>query len=217
MEALIKQLVVWDNLVHNADAQRLLGVYVVAREAVPEGVLEPGHQRPHEAGVGAVADLRLCKNGVLRCDGYVGVEGVPGAGAHCPAIDGADDRLAQLPQVQQGVATAAAPGIDELRCAHALGDAVGPHRLPLATATALVHPGREGAARSGQDNGPDLRVGHGRVQGIVHLFFESPADCVHCLRSVESDEDPVALLLVQYLRIVCHALSFRLDVPIWVE
>ena len=216
MEALVQQLVVGDNLVHNADAQRLLGVYVVAREAVPEGVLEPGHQRPHEAGVGAVADLRLRKNGVLRCNGYVGVEGVPGAGAHCPAVDGADDRLAQLPQVQEVVSACAAPGIDELRCAHSLGDAVGPHRLSPSPAT-LVVTGGEGVTGPCQYNGPDLRVGHGRVQGGVELHLKGPADGVHCLRSVESDEDPVALLLVQYLRIVCHALSFRLDVPIWVE
>ena len=190
-----------------ADAQRFLGVDMVPHQAVAQRVLDPGQHGPEEARVGAVAHLGLGEDGLLRGDGDVGAQRQPRARAHGPAVDGADDRLVQLPQPQELVALPPAPGIDPVRRGLARGNAVGPFEVaPPPRLGPLVHARGKGAPGAGDDDGADLGVGHGLVQRRRHLVLGRGADGVHHLRAVERDQPGGAALLVQDLGVVCHGL-----------
>ena len=76
---------------------------MVAHKAVAQRILEACKQGPHEARIGAVTDFGLGEDRVLRGDGDVGVEGKPGTGAHGPAVDGPDNRLAKFQNSKNAV------------------------------------------------------------------------------------------------------------------
>ena len=97
MKTFLEQLVGRHHFVDQADAQSFLRIDMVSREAVAQRIFEARQESPHETCVGTVADLRLGEDGVLRGDRDVREESEPGAGAHGPTVDGADNRLAELP------------------------------------------------------------------------------------------------------------------------
>ena len=70
---------------------------MVAGQAVAQSVFKSTKQGPHETRIGAVAHLGLSKHGVFGSDGNMRKQRKPRAGAHGPAVDGADDRFGKLP------------------------------------------------------------------------------------------------------------------------
>ncbi len=206
----LHQLGMRHHLVDHADAQRLLGIEVVAGQRPAVGGLPAAQRAEQEGGVGDVAHFRLREHRFLGRDRDVGRELVPEAAAHGPAVDRRDDRLAEPPHVhpeRDPVTVAALPILDVVGDRLALR--VGMARAGLRVA--LVVAGREGAAGAGEDDHPYRAVGVGLVEGAVELRLELVGERIHALGAVEGDGgDALAHLVKQILMaILGHSSSLR--------
>ena len=175
------QLLVRNHLVHQADAQRLLGVHVVARERPAVRHLPATQRSEQESAVGDHAHLGLREHCLVRGHADVARGLVPEPAAHAPAVDGGDDRLAQAPHVQ-----------DHLDAVHAHAVPLGQVRvdadvrrvLGLAFARKVV-PGAERPAGAGEDDHADVGVAVRHVERVVHLAFEPLRDRVQGVRTIQ--------------------------------
>src|SRR5689334_17628831 len=135
-----------------------MSVDVITGETVAERVLIAAEQSPHEARIGAVADFGLSEHRVFRGERDMRVERKPGAGAHGPAVDRADDRFAELPHAPK-ITRIDTPRIDHFGSGLIVHDAVGPMNIAAsAGAIALIHAGGEGAARAREHDSTNFFV-----------------------------------------------------------
>ncbi len=196
LETFVDQLIRRHDFDDQANSQRFLGVDMVAGEAIAQGVFVAAEQRPHEARVRAMAHFGLRKDRALRRDGDMCEQRQPGARAHGPAVDRADDRLAELPHAAE-VARIGAPGVDDIGGGLTGNDAVGPMQIaPPPRRVALIHAGGKGAAGAGEHDGAHLLIMLDVIEGLVDFLDHAAADGVHRLRAIERDQSAAALFLI---------------------
>ena len=180
---------------------------MVADQAVAQGVFETGEQRPHERRVRAVTHFGLGEDRVFGGDGDVGVEGQPTAAAHGPAAHRADHRFGHFEDAHQ-VHVVVGPVVHQIGGAHAGLNTVGPFDIAApAAAGRLIEAGTKGASGAGDDDGADLRIGLGLVQGVVKLFEHRPGDGVERFGPIQCNQHAAAFLLVNDFFVVRHSVS----------
>ena len=112
-----------------------------------------------------------------------------------PAVDGGDQRLAELKQRLADVGVLAPAGV--------------PAEAQLRRLRRLAHvvAGAEAAAVGGQDHRVDILVGVDVGQGVQHLVVGVPAKGVEPLGPVEGDRGDVVALLHDQIDVVHEALT----------
>ena len=202
----VHQLVVRHDLVDHADAQRLLGIEVVAGQRPAVGRFPAAQRGEQEARVGDVAHLGLGEHRLVGRDGDVGGELVPEAAAHRPAVDRRDDRLAEPPHVRPRAGARAVLAVQYSMNSACLALRIGMARAALG-GLPLVVAGAERRPRAGENDHLDCAVRVGLVEQAVQLGLERLGERVHPLGAIERDGRDLLVHAVEDVR-PAHGASF---------